>query len=170
MKFTSSFINCEEGTVTTLSKVLEIFSIISKVPWQASRVEAVSRTDKTVYWQEAYNRLFDIEFDKQQWDSQPTISQSPLHKADFAKNKIFVEIQFGNSSTVYRDFYKFHLGFSRKVLDLGVLIVPTDQYAFFPERPRESVGNMATYEYALEHFEAIPLHVPILLIGLLPEN
>ena len=52
----------------------------------------------------------------------------------------------------------------------GVLIAPTDQYAFFPERPRESVGNMATYEYALEHLEALTIHVPILLIGLLPEN
>ena len=104
------------------------------------------------------------------WDTQPTISTIPLHKADFAKNKIFVEIQFGNSSTVYRDFYKFHLGFDRKVLDLGVLIVPTDQYAFFPQRNPKSIDNMATYQYALEHIEAITIPVPILLVGLLPEN
>ena len=170
MRYITAFINCEEGTIRELSEVKEIFDIISRVSWQASRVEAVSRTGKKVYWQEAYNRLFEIQFEKQQWDTQPTISASPLHKADFAKNKIFVEIQFGNSSTVYRDFYKFHLGFDRQVLKLGVLVVPTDQYAFFPQRNPRSIQNMATYEYALEHFEVIPLPVPILLIGLLPEN
>ena len=93
-----------------------------------------------------------------------------LYVIDFAKDKIFVEIQFGNSSTVYRDFYKFHLGFDRRVLDLGVLIAPTDQYAFFPQRNPRSIQNMATYEYALEHFEAITVPVPILLIGLLPKK
>ena len=30
--------------------------------------------------------------------------------------------------------------------------------------------NMATFEYALEHFNALTIPVPVLLIGLLPEN
>ena len=98
------------------------------------------------------------------------ISTSPLHKADFAKKRVFVEIQFGNSSTVYRDFYKFHLGFAKNILDLGILILPTDQYNFFPERNPKSIDNMATFEYALEHLRAILIPVPILLVGLLPEN
>lgn len=95
--------------------------------------------------------------------------QVPYTK-QISKNKIFVEIQFGNSSTVYRDFYKFHYAYDKQVLDLGVLIVPTNQYVFFPERPRKSIDGMATYEYAQEHLQALTIPVPILLIGLLPEN
>ncbi len=71
---------------------------------------------------------------------------------------------------MYRDFYKFHLGYDRGVLTLGVLILPTDQYKFFPERNPESIRNMATYEYALEHLSAVSIPVPILLVGLRPEN
>ena len=87
MKFTAAFINCEEDAIIQLTEVQEILRIISKVPWQASRVEAVSQTGKKVYWQNAYNRLFEIEFEEFLWKKQPLISTSPLHKVDFAKKQ-----------------------------------------------------------------------------------
>lgn len=170
MKFKTAFINCEEDAILPLTEVQEIFRIISRVPWQASRVEAVSQTGKRVYWQEAYNRLFAIEFEKLGWESEPIICEKPLHKADFSKDWILVEIQFGNSATVYRDFYKFHYGWVNELQSLGVLILPTNQYRFFPKRNPQSIGNMATYEYALEHLTAVSIPVPILLMGLLPEQ
>ena len=162
--------NCEEQSIRAVPEVLEIFSVISSIPWQASRVEATTKNGRTVFWQNAYNRIIEIAFKERGWKSQPVISATPFHKADFAKNRIFIEVQFGNSSTVYRDFYKFHLGFDNTVLDLGVLILPTNQYNFFPERNPESIHNMATYEYALEHLSAVSIPVPLLLVGLLPEN
>jgi hypothetical protein len=170
MKSHLAFINCEEQSTRALPEVQEIFEVISSVPWSASQVSATAKTGREIEWQEAYNRLFELEFEAHHWETQPTILTSPLHKADFAKNKVFVEVQFGTSPTVYRDFYKFHLGSVNEVLDLGVLIVPTNQYRFFPERNPESVRNMATFEYALEHLSALPIPVPILLVGLQPEN
>jgi hypothetical protein len=83
---------------------------------------------------------------------------------------VFVEVQFGNSSTLYRDYYKFHFANVNNILKLGVIIVPIDQNKFFPLRNPESIANMTTYSYAYEHFDALPLQTPILLIGLKPEN
>lgn len=170
MKSFQAFINCEEQFVRAIPEVRELLTIISSVPWHASRVEAITKTGRTVFWQNAYNRIIEVAFEDKGWETQPEISSTPFHKADFAKNRIFIEVQFGNSSTVYRDFYKFHLGFENKILDLGVLILPTKQYDFFPERNPRSIDNMATYEYALEHLSAVFIPVPILLIGLCPEN
>jgi hypothetical protein len=170
VKFLQAFINYEEQTVRAVPEVQEIFTVISSLLWYAPRVEATAKNGKPVYWQTAYNRIIEVAFEEMGWETQPVITSNPLHKADFAKNRIFVEVQFGTSPTVYRDFYKFHLGSVNKILDLGVLILPTDQDKFFPARNPESIRNMATYEYALEHLSALPIPVPILLIGLRPEN
>lgn len=57
---------------------------------------------------------------------------------------MFVEVQFGNSATLYREYYKFHYGLMHCLLSLAVLIVPTTPTAFFPTRP-DSIVNMAEY-------------------------
>jgi hypothetical protein len=80
-----------------------------------------------------------------------------------------VEVQFGNSSALYRDYYKFHYGLQKGLLSLAVLVVPTNPLQFFPTRPR-SVANMAEYDLAYQYLKVLPIPVPILLIGLLPEN
>lgn len=82
---------------------------------------------------------------------------------------MFVVIQFGNSATLYRDYYKFQYGLANGLLSLAVLIVPTDPKAFFPTRPA-SVSNMAEFELADRHLTMLPIRVPTLLIGLLPDN
>ena len=88
---------------------------------------------------------------------------------DFKKNDIFIEIQFGNSATIYRDYYKFHYGLTHGLLSFAVLVVPTKPREFFPTRP-SSVSNMAEYDFAHRCFKLLPIPVPILLIGLLPKN
>ena len=75
---------------------------------------------------------------------------------------MFVEVQFGNSATLYRDFYKFQNG----LLSLSVLIVPTNPKEFFPTRPR-SISNMAEYDLALRYFTVLPIAVPAMVIGLI---
>jgi len=82
---------------------------------------------------------------------------------------VFVEVQFGNSSTLYRDFYKFQYGLQNGLLSLAVLIVPVNEYEFFPTRPK-SVHNMANYKLALRYFSILAISVPIWIIGLLNEN
>jgi len=171
MDLVTSYIFCTKKLIDPLEEVQEIYSAIKAVPWVSGRVTALSRGDKEVAWQEAYNRLFEVEFEKiGGWQPSPILCRKPTHKGDFLKHDVLVEIQFGNSATIYRDYYKFHYGFVKKLLTLAVLIVPTDPIAFFPERNPRSIINMASYDYALQHFEALTIPVPILLIGLLPQN
>ena len=82
---------------------------------------------------------------------------------------VFGEIQFGNSATLYRDFYKFQYGLQNGLLSLAVLIVPHDEYRFFPTRPA-SVKNMANFPLALRHFTVLPISVPTIIYGLLSDN
>ena len=93
------------------------------------------------------------------------MSQNPKLIGDFRKNLVFVEVQFGNSATLYRDFYKFQYGLQNGLLSLSVLIVPAKPSEFFPTRP-ESVSNMAEYDLALRFFTILPISVPTMVIGL----
>jgi len=75
---------------------------------------------------------------------------------------IFIEVQFGNSATLYRDFNKFQYG----LLSLSVLIVPVNHKEFFPTPP-QSISNMAEYDLALRYFTFLPIAVPTMAIGLI---
>ena len=119
--------------------------------------------------QRAYNKSFQLEFSKYGWTPNPRLCDNPRLIGDLEKNDVFVEIQFGNSSALYRDYYKFHYGLTHNLLSLAVLIVPTNPKQFFPTRP-DSVSNMAEFDLAYRYFKLLPIPVPILLVGLLPEN
>jgi hypothetical protein len=96
----------------------------------------------TLRHQAAYNKAFDAEFKKRGWELQPVIDRAAQMKGDFRKADVLVEVQFGNSATLYRDYYKFHYGLTHKLLALAVLIVPCKPKSFFPTRTA-SVQNMA---------------------------
>lgn len=171
MKYLADYVFCSERLVSQLDEIKEVFEAVERVPWTPSRAEAVSVKNYRVYYQQAYNRLFEVEFSRLGgWTPQPVLCDKPELKGDFLKNDVFVEIQFGNSATIFRDYYKFHLGLVKKLLSLAVLIIPTNQYAFFPDRRQSSIRNMATFDYACEHLQAPTIPVPVLLIGLLPSN
>lgn len=124
---------------------------------------------KLVHHQAAYNAALKDEFSSLNWTNQPLLIDTPRLICDFSKNDIFVEVQFGNSSTLYRDYYKFHYGLTHGLLSLAVLIVPTCPDKFFPTR-KSSINNMASFELADRYFSLLPTPVPILLIGLQPDN
>ena len=64
-------------------------------------------------------RAFGLQFEKlSNWKPQSLLHDNPRLIGDFQKNDVFVEIQFGNSSTIYRDYYKFHYGLTHKLLSL----------------------------------------------------
>ena len=60
-----------------------------------------------VLHQSAYNKAFEKQFTELGWESQPLLLEKPRLIGDFRKGLVFVEIQFGNSSARYRDYYKF---------------------------------------------------------------
>ena len=121
------------------------------------------------FHQSGYNKALAVEFSKQEWSLQPKLYDNPRLIGDFSKNDIFIEVQFGNSATLYRDYYKFHYGLTNNLLALAVLIVPTNPQRFFPNRGN-SVSNMAEFKLAEKYFRLLRIPAPILLIGLLPDN
>jgi len=166
MKFQTTYFNCGDYLKDTLSEeIQEITDVISGVEWSESFRH--SGNGNTVEHQTAYNRAFADGFKRLGWESNPTLRKDPKLIGDFRKGLVFVEIQFGNSSTLYRDYYKFQYGLANGLLSLAVLIVPTTPREFFPSRAR-SVQNMAEYKLAQTCLRVLPINVPTLLVGLLP--
>lgn len=167
MKYKTDHFFCSPKLLQNVEEIQEIFSCIDNVKWREEfRIEVGG---KEYLHQSGYNKAFEIEFKKYDWELQPIISKEVGLKGDFRKNDVLIEIQFGNSSTLYRDYYKFHYGLTKNLLTLTVLITPTNPKRFFPTRPN-SVGNMAEFKLAQKYFKLLQIPVPILLIGLLPEN
>lgn len=167
MKYKQEYSFCSPRLLQNVDEIREIYSCIEKVEWAKDfKVEA----DGTVYENQAgYNKAFEKEFATLGWENKPLLLDDPRLIGDFKKNDVFIEIQFGNSATLYRDYYKFHYGLTHNLLSLAVLIVPTKPNTFFPTR-HESVSNMAEFDLAKKYIKLLPIPVPILLIGLLPEN
>ncbi len=168
MKYREKYLHCGEYLLQSLKvEIAEISKIIKTIEWD--RNFSLSYNSNQYEHQRAYNKAFEIEFIKYGWETQPLLADSPKLIGDFRKNLVFVEIQFGNSSTLYRDFYKFQYGLQNGLLSLAVLIVPENEYNFFPSRP-ESVRNMANFELSLRYFTVLPISVPTWVIGVLPEH
>jgi len=168
VKYKTEYFFCSSKLLQNVDELEEVFACISKVEWRSSF--NLTKDNIKYEHQRAYNLAFGLEFEKlSDWKPQPLLHDKPRLIGDFQKNDVFVEIQFGNSSTIYRDYYKFHYGLTHKLLSLAVMIVPTKPKDFFPTRPR-SVQNMAEFDLACRYFNLLPIPVPIIVIGLLPEN
>ena len=146
MKAEIEYFHCGDQLRRTLANEIdEVTYIVRSVPWAESFTYSYDGT--VCEHQAGYNKAFATQFLRRDWESQPTLRTEPKLIGDFRKGLVFVEIQFGNSSTLYRDYYKFQYGLASGLLSLAVLIVPTTPAVFFPTRPR-SVKNMAEYELA----------------------
>lgn len=168
MKAAYTFFHCGDQLRSTLAReISEIESVVAAVEWDREFHYATDGSSQD--HQTAYNKAFAKEFLHLGWEMQPVLRKDPKLIGDFRKGLVFVEIQFGNSSTLYRDYYKFQYGLANGLLSLAVLVVPAAAKSFFPTRPA-SVQNMAEYALAKTCLSVLPIHVPTLLIGLLPEN
>jgi restriction endonuclease BglII len=137
MKAEVAYFHCGQQLRETLAKeIAEIESIIASIRW------AETFRYETGEHQTAYNRAFGEAFGRLDWEPQPILRTDPKLKGDFRKGLVFVEIQFGNSAALYRDYYKFQYGLANGLLSLAVLIVPVSAKKFFPTR-HHSVHNMA---------------------------
>jgi hypothetical protein len=168
MKNKTTFFHCGEQLQKTLVREInEVKSTISQIQWVPSF--QYGENGNTYEHQTAYNKAFSAQFIGLGWETQPLLRVDPKLIGDFRKGLVFVEIQFGNSSTIFRDYYKFQYGLANGLLSLAVLIVPTKSSEFFPTRPK-SVQNMAEYDLAHTCLTVLPINVPVMLVGLLPEN
>ena len=167
MKFKCEHFCCSPKLLSNIPEISEIEDSISSVAWTGQFL--FEADEKGYEHQSGYNKALAVELSRRGWTLQPRLCENPRLIGDAGKNGIFVEVQFGNSSTLYRDYYKFHYGLLNGLLSLAVLIVPTNPLEFFPTRPK-SVSNMAEYDLACRCFSLLRIPVPILLFGLLPEN
>lgn len=168
MKVQKAYFHCSVRLQENLSQEIdEVEQVIDQIKWSPSFVHIDN--GKTCEHQTAYNKALFWQFTSLGWEHQPLLRSDPKLIGDFRKGLVFVEVQFGNSSTLYRDYYKFQYGLANGLLSLAVLIVPTKPSLFFPTRP-QSVNNMAEYDLAKTCLTVLPINVPVLLIGLLPEN
>ena len=165
MKHKITYLHCGDHLKGTLKdEIEEVIEVVDSIEWKSEFKVIIPETE--LLYQIAYNKRFEIEFDKLGWEIKPMLSRSPRLIGDFRKNLVFVEIQFGNSATLYRDFYKFQYGLQNGLLSLSVLIVPINPREFFPTRPR-SVSNMAEFDLALRYFTILPISVPTMVVGLI---
>lgn len=169
MKYKKTFLHCSDLLQANLAnEISEIVEIIENIHWQPNFIFERSNKDNLKH-QTAYNEKFKVELENRDWETQPKLSEKPRLIGDFRKNLVFGEIQFGNSATLYRDFYKFQYGVQNGLVSLNILITPISPSEFFPTRP-DSVANMAEYDLALRYFSVLPISVPTLVIGLEPET
>ena len=90
-------------------------------------VRALQFSDKD--GQDYYNKLFSEQFSRWKWDAErKVVPELPL-KCDFSKDAVQVEVEFGNARTYYQDYIKFMLAYNQRSAELGVLIVPTEDFA-----------------------------------------
>ncbi|MDP7085869.1 MAG: BglII/BstYI family type II restriction endonuclease [Dehalococcoidia bacterium] len=165
MKYKITYLHCGEHLKESLkTEIQEVVQVVESIDWQDEF--KVIQPRSTLFHQTAYNKRFELEFQQLGWETKPKLSLNPRLIGDFRKNLVFVEVQFGNSATLYRDFYKFQYGLQNGLLSLSVLIVPMNPKEFFPTRPR-SISNMAEYDLALRYFTVLPISVPTMVIGLI---
>ena len=63
-------------------------------------------------------------------------------RGDFEKNGVFVEVEFGNVASLYRDLFKFHIAGTSGAAEVGIIVVATAQLAAFFDQ------GQATWETA----------------------
>ena len=127
--------------------------------------------------QDYYNRQLSHFFRAWHWESEPrVIPELPL-KADFMKDQVLVEVEFGNARTYYQDYVKFMLARHRGMAEVGVLIVPTEDFARHlcdvGRRRAEAKGrcrysgmiHLAKVQRELPHLEFM-LAGPIAVVGI----
>jgi hypothetical protein len=168
MKAKISYFHCgNQLRKTLMGEISEVEKVVDSIKWVPSFKH--QRSESAYEHQAGYNKEFAKQFTELGWEPQPLLREKPRLIGDFRKGLVFIEIQFGNSSTLYRDYYKFQYGLANGLLSLAVLIVPIKPGIFFPTRPG-SVASMADYNLAHTCLTILPINVPVLLIGLLPEN
>jgi hypothetical protein len=119
--------------------------------------------------QSALNVEIDGRLRKLGWTSQPyaleavTGAKLPTFlQGDFAKQTVFVEVEFGNQASLFRDLFKFQIAGQTRAGDVGILVTATDRMARFFD------SGVATFEQAMRlmPYMRIGLSLPTAIIGL----
>lgn len=132
------------------------------------RAYALFPVDQAKMNGELHNRLRN-----QGWTAEPVASGRPLGtsadlslRGDFAKNGVFVEVEFGNSASLYRDLFKFQIASRSGMGEVAVLIVATVQLAKLFD------SGVGTFEQAISllPYMKIGIQMPVWIVGIEPTS
>jgi len=116
--------------------------------------------------QKALNKLLDTAFKARGWECQPPVTEDKVTniKADYKKDRVQVEVQFGNMARWYTDVFKFQVSYSLGLIDVGVLVVPMQKFANTIDE------NVAHYERVIRElpYAKMSITLPIWVIGIQP--
>ena len=141
----------------------EILEVIKEVQPGSPRQGSKRKFD---YDQKQLNDDFVKGFVKRKWNRQPKSVKGLNLKADFNKERVQIEVQFGNVARYYADLLKFQIAFLQGDIDVGVEIVAIQSFA------KKMGENLANYERCVrevEHFKTI-ITMPTWIIGVEPDN
>ena len=119
--------------------------------------------------QSAMNGVIDDALVRLGWSRQPWVlvdrDGHPIDtrlRGDFEKNGVFVEVEFGNVASLYRDLFKFHIAGTSGAAEVGIIVVATAQLAAFFDQ------GQATWETAtgLLPYMRAGLQLPTAIVGL----
>jgi hypothetical protein len=111
------FHNCSKQETETLAEFGELQECFKAVQYnethgQADYNRGIASVLRTMAWQEEVRIVPEIGL-----------------RCDFAKNGIWVEVEFGNARVYYQDYIKFQLASRYKEGRLGILLCPTNAFA-----------------------------------------
>ena len=91
MKHQITYLHCGEHLKESLNdEIDEVVSVVDLIEWEEEF--KVIKPDSTLLHQTAYNKRFEIEFEKLGWEKKPLLSKKPRLIGDFRKNLVFVEV------------------------------------------------------------------------------
>jgi hypothetical protein len=108
----------------TTERVFETHGPIREIPAIVQSVEFRAEEG-----QGFYNQRLSHFFEDWNWEPERRVVPGLPLKSDFVKGPIQVEVEFGNARTYYQDYIKFMLAFNQRVAEIGVLVVPTAEFA-----------------------------------------
>jgi len=119
--------------------------------------------------QKGINTLIKNKLRKLGWTSEPiavgkenAATQKSRLKGDFAKNGVFVEVEFGNVASMFRDLFKFLIAYDNGQAKVGILVVASARLGLLFD------SGVADYEgiarNVIPYLRITPL--PILFVGI----
>ncbi|HVB33695.1 MAG TPA: BglII/BstYI family type II restriction endonuclease [Patescibacteria group bacterium] len=157
-----------EGFSDKKHDIIEVLAGIDAIP-QLNQPKTRERNGKKMTFttdQLALNKLLDHEFGQRGWDCQPLVTNDGVTKikADYKKDKVQVEVQFGNMARWYTDVFKFQVSYSLGLIDVGVLVVPIQAFAATIDE------NVAYYERVIRElpYAKMSITLPIWVLGIQP--
>lgn len=142
---------------------------------QAMSLGGVRRFGLMPVDQDALNKALAERFRARGWSSEPiaTIGFTVPEElgelklaGDFVKNRVFMEVEFGNVASMYRDIFKFQIANRSRAGDIGVLLTGTKRLMKFSDQ------GQATFEAAekLLPYLSLGIQMPLWIIGIEPED